>query len=70
MTDDFDIADDPVDPLKHYRKRADRKRLGSCFQVRLDPEWTQKMEAFMLKKGMNRNQALKHIIEEFFKSEI
>ena len=68
MTDDFDISADPVDIKKHYQARADLKRRGSLFQVRLDDEMTQEMEHFMLKKGFNRSQALKHILEEFFRN--
>ena len=66
MTDDFDITADPVDIKKHYQARADLKRRGSLFQVRLDDEMTQEMEHFMLKEGFNRSQALKHILYKFF----
>ena len=66
MTDDFDISTEPVDIKKHYQARADKKRKGSLFQVRLDDDMTQEMEHFMLKNGMNRNQALKHILQKFF----
>ena len=66
MTDDFDISAEPVDIKKHWPARADKKRKGSLFQVRLDDDMTQEMEHFMLKNGMNRNQALKHILQKFF----
>ena len=66
MTDDFDITAEPVDIKKHYQARADLKRRGSLFQVRLDDEITQEMEHFMLKNGLNRSQALKYILYKFF----
>ena len=66
MTDDFDISAEPVDIKKNWQARADKKRKGSLFQVRLDDDMTQEMEHFMLKNGMNRNQALKHILQKFF----
>lgn len=67
MADDFDkTAERSVDLKKHYQARADKKRVGSLFQVRLDDEMTQQMEHFMLTKGLNRSQALKHILKDFF----
>ena len=66
MTDDFDITAETVDLKKHNQARADLKRRGSLFQVRLDEEMTQEMEHFMIQNGMNRSQALKHILKEFF----
>ena len=67
MAGDFDITAEPsVDLKKHYQARADKKRVGSLFQVRLDDEMTQQMEHFMLTKGFNRSQALKHILKDFF----
>ena len=67
MADDFDISAEPSTNLrKHYQARADKKRVGSLFQVRLDDEMTHQIEHFMLTKGLNRSQALKHIIKEYF----
>ena len=67
MTDDFDITADPVDLKKHFQARSDLQRRGSLFQVRLDADMTHEMENFMIKNGFNRSQALKHILEKFFK---
>ena len=66
MTNDFDITADPVDIKKHYQARADLKRRGSLFQVRVDDEMTQEMECFMLKNNFNSSQALKYIPYKFF----
>ena len=65
MLDEFDIDADPIDIKKHWQARADKKRVGSLFQVRLDDEMTQELEHFIIKNGFNRNQALKHIIRSF-----
>ena len=51
---------------KASQARSDIKRKGSLFQVRLDADMTAEMEHFMLKNGLNRNQALKQIIKDFF----
>ena len=67
MTEDFDISAEPTPDLKkHYQARADLKRRGSLFQVRLDDDLTNELENFMIKNKMNRSQALKYIITRFF----
>jgi hypothetical protein len=68
MTDDLDISADSVEIKKEWQARSDLKRRGSLFQVRLDDEMTLEMEHFMLKNGFNRSQALKHILQEFFRN--
>lgn len=60
------MTDNTDEQLKNSQAKSDLKRKGSLFQVRLDADMTAKMEHFMLKNGLNRNQALKQIIKDFF----
>ena len=60
------MDEESVKLQKASQARSDIKRKGSLFQVRLDADMTAEMEHFMLKNGLNRNQALKQIIKDFF----
>ena len=61
------MDEESVNPQKASQARSDIKRKGSLFQVRLDADMTEEMENFMIKNGLNRNQALKKIIQSYFK---
>ena len=69
MAEELKAPSDPESDKKRWQARSDKKRVGSLFQVRLDSEMTLELENFMIREGMNRSQALKHIIKEFFRSD-
>ena len=66
MTSDSSKNPDLTKSLKERQAFQDDKRKGKLFHCRFDDELTQELEHFMISKGFNRNQALRHIVKSFF----